>query len=310
MSQYNQKNIEDMDFKELRQTVADLSADLSKYKRLLDVYMEDAESSGLRKTLKLENGRLKTEIKTVAGEIATKVSDKDMESAITQKAANIVAYVAKAAKLSEAIEVDEIPEDADINEIYVVCDYDADGNKISETYYYYNNISENWEEAVGETIYSVFEQDGHGFRLKGNVKISGDLITEGTISGITIESEDENGNIVRMEDGFLRIVRGEKLKAVLGTADDDVYSPYMVFGAGTDDINPTIVGIPYAKGTMLLLKSESGFELQFTPTLSKTPQGIWFYDDNDGKTEARIGFGNSTVDFSNATVKGFKITFG
>ena len=56
----------------------------------------------------------------------------------------------------------------------------------TEKYYYYNEISLSWVEVSDNCVYSAFIQTANGFKLSGIVKIDGDLITEGTISGITI----------------------------------------------------------------------------------------------------------------------------
>lgn len=54
--------------------------------------------------------------------------------------------------------------------------------KYNNKYYYYNSLSEEWKETAG-IIYTKFEQTSNGFKLIGNVKIDGSLITSGTISG-------------------------------------------------------------------------------------------------------------------------------
>ncbi len=237
MSLHNQKNIEDMNFDELRQTVSDMRAELTKYKKLLDLYLEDAENSALGKTLKLENGKLKTQIKAIAGEIATKVSNGDMESAITQNASEILTevaniektlkseiainenkirtYVAKTSDLSGAIEVTSTSKFRNTEKIYVIRKYDDDDTTItSETYYYYNSISEDWEQlSDGGCIYSVFEQTTDGFKMRGNVKISGDLITEGSIFGITVGT-----NPNQFGDGVRLNSETQRLELVLGGA--------------------------------------------------------------------------------------------
>lgn len=53
--------------------------------------------------------------------------------------------------------------------------------KYNNKYYYYNSLSEEWKETAG-IIYTKFEQTSDGFKLIGNVKIDGSLITSGTIS--------------------------------------------------------------------------------------------------------------------------------
>lgn len=61
-----------------------------------------------------------------------------------------------------------------------ICVYN--GNK-----YYYNSITQTWREYdEDEGVHSAFSQTADGFRLNGCVKVSGDLISEGTITGTDI----------------------------------------------------------------------------------------------------------------------------
>ncbi len=344
MSLYNNKEIEEMNFEELRAEVSAMRSELTKYKRLLDLFTEDLENSALGKSLTMENGKLRTEIKAVAGEISTKVEDleEELTTQITQNAESITAvakdadekiaelelnaeglrsYVARAAKLSEAQEVSAKKDMTDTDEIYVIRDKDNDGNIMSEAYYYYDIASEDWELASEETIYTVFEQYGNGFRLKGNVRISGDLISEGTIDGIRVQSSDDSGNVICLMKGYLYLypeTDEDSSKFSIGMYEiNDTYCPYIVFGEGSGSESKPIAGLPIIRGTMLMEKDINGFNMAFTPSDGSSRQGIYFHDSTfDGTARiaffqnTRVDFGHTVLDFENATITGLRVTFG
>ena len=225
MSLHNQKNIEDMNFEELRQTVSDMRAELTKYKKLLDLYLEDAENSALGKTLKLENGKLKTQIKAIAGEIATNVT--------------------KEIDVSDAIPTDEIPTESgnyDTGTIYKYTET-VDGKKVT-TYYYYNTITKKWDVVTDFSLMSVFQQTPEGFRLKGDVvKVDGScvltdsLVFDSPDNPIQVQySADGNENnwhseFVSGQDMFMRLQIGatwsDAMKIVGEDGDSANLPPYI-----------------------------------------------------------------------------------
>lgn len=237
MSLYSEKDIEEMGFKELRLAVAEMRAELTKFKKLLEMINEDMESSAIGKTLSVENGKLKTQIKVLAGEISTKVSDEDMESVITQlageistkvsdedmesaieqMAGKITSQVIKDIDVSDAIKTELVPSNNgnfDTSAIYkyVEITEDSEGNK-QETvkYYYYNDVTEKWEgvtestltsffeqTADGIKLKSIFEQTEDGFKLKGDVKVDGSCILTGSL---TFDSSDKPLEVQYSADG-------------------------------------------------------------------------------------------------------------
>lgn len=124
--------------------------------------------------------------------IQTKVSKTDLDaklkeySTITQTAQQIQTVVSKSADLSKAIIIPSLEYATNKEKIYVVQESDDDGNVLSETYYYFNDITRQWEILSGDSIYTVFNQTAEGFSLKGNVLIDGNtVITKNlTLSGI------------------------------------------------------------------------------------------------------------------------------
>ena len=66
----------------------------------------------------------------------------------------------------------------DKTKIYVIQTKNTAKTKvISETYYYYNTLTEKWEVLSGDSIYTMFTQTENGFEFKGNVVINGGSIT-------------------------------------------------------------------------------------------------------------------------------------
>lgn len=173
-------------------------------------------------------------------------------------------------------------------------------------------------------LFPAFYEDEDEERLF----INAEYIRSGTLSGITVESassftvESDKSttmtNLTRLKDGTLSLFptyntkTGGASKLTLG------YSPseqevYMLLGAGSGAgsiIGPNNLTIPL--GTLLMYKQKKSAGLVMYGSdyqeNVKDPQGIWFYDYNwDGhNAESKITFGNSTVDFSNATVIGLE----
>jgi hypothetical protein len=101
---------------------------------------------------------------------------------------------------------------SDTSKVYKICEYaeNEDGEEVpvSTTYYYYNELSENWEAMSGDTIYSVFEQTAEGFVFKGNVIVGGTLKGVDLI-GATLEAggTDMTGLKIKIRpDGIARSI--------------------------------------------------------------------------------------------------------
>lgn len=63
-------------------------------------------------------------------------------------------------------------------------------SKADQKKHYYNSITKKWESTDSDGISSLFTQTSNGFELDGSVKISGDLITSGTVSADRIDTDD------------------------------------------------------------------------------------------------------------------------
>lgn len=185
-------DINKMNFKQLKNEVQLLRDELAIFKRKYEDAIYNLDSDNFGKSFTVEQNNMKAQIKITADAIKTMVSDTDLEntlskySTITQTANAIQTVVSKGANLDEAIPIDSLGNATDTEAIYVIQETDDNGKLLSETYYYFNDLTEQWEILSGDSIYTVFNQTAEGFSLKGNVLIDGNtVITKNlTLSGI------------------------------------------------------------------------------------------------------------------------------
>lgn len=69
----------------------------------------------------------------------------------------------------------------------MLCLYDG-------TYYYFNDVTNTWKTYPASGITTMFKQTSSGFELTGDVSISGDLITDGTITGTSLQTPKDRFN--------------------------------------------------------------------------------------------------------------------
>ena len=143
---------------------------------------------------------MRTAIEVTAEGIKTKLSKEDLDAYSTkmQTAEQIQNIVSKGAKLDEAIPITSLDKRTDTSKIYVMRETDDSGNILSETYYYFNDITATWEVLSGDNIYTVFNQTAEGFELKGNVKVDGSCILTETL---TFDSADRPLDVQYSADG-------------------------------------------------------------------------------------------------------------
>lgn len=166
-------NIEKMDVKQLRNAVQLLYDEVAIMKRKYEDILYNLDDDNFSSQFIKEKGDMKTAIEVNAEGIKTKVSNEELQKYTTlEQTANAISTHAYAsADLSSAKEITDLKQATDITKTYYI--KDSDGNK---TYYYYNEISKDWEEIIGGGIDTVFEQTATGFKLKGNVLIDGDTV--------------------------------------------------------------------------------------------------------------------------------------
>lgn len=102
--------------------------------------------------------------------------------------------------------------------------------KYGGNYYYYDEYSDTWKLYPYGGIYTAFEQTAAGFRLTGDVTISGDLITEGTISGVMVRTKPSLvGDNVRLNSD------NNSIELMYGNT---VIGQWRMFDLGTSVIRP------------------------------------------------------------------------
>ena len=170
--------------KRLRNEVQVLRDELAKMKRTFEDILYNLDTDNFCSRFVKEQNDMRTAIEVTAEGIKSTVSKGDMEkySTITQTAESIQNIVSKLTNLSESIAIPSLDKATDKSQIYVIRTTNESGNVTSETYYYFNDVTNKWEVLSGESLYTVFEQTAEGFELKGNVKVDGSCILTDTLT--------------------------------------------------------------------------------------------------------------------------------
>ena len=115
------------------------------------------------------------------------------QSDIEVNADNIKMRVAKSVEYSTATRDSNIPTASNTTAAEKKKLYFCTTN---EKYYYYNELSGAWVEVGDKCVYSAFIQTADGFEFSDIVKINGDLIVSGTISGNRIKGGAITGSTI------------------------------------------------------------------------------------------------------------------
>ena len=124
----------------------------------------------------------------------------------------------------------------EVKQVYAIKEYDGRGTPGNRdrgyvwknvgvepnVYYVYNELEEDWVETRTNELKTAFIQTSDGFKFDGTVKINGNLITEGTISGVNIHVDTDAyvGNNLyigefgeRLEEKFIRFTQTANIRA-------------------------------------------------------------------------------------------------
>ena len=205
-----EENIEKMDFKELRREVMLLRDELAILSRKYEDAIYNLDDDNFSARMRKEKKDMSTQILQTAEQIqlqAEKIDENDtyylsqftvtagkIESAvkavdslngtfntqITQTGDRIRMVANAAYKNPTEVEDFSVVSSKDTTKVY----YD----KKTKLYYHHDGYS--WVSSTNGNFGSVFEQTEGGFKLKGNVSISGTLITDGSISASKIKTDD------------------------------------------------------------------------------------------------------------------------
>ena len=207
-----EENISKMNFKELRDEVQLLRDELAIFKRKYEDAIYNLDSENLGKSFTIAQNNLKAQIKITADALKSTVTKEELKtellnySTIEQTADSISSYVQRQMNLKTAEVIPNIAYATDTSKIYKIQTYNSDGTiVVGETYYYYNSISQEWEELSGDTIYTMFEQTDEGFKLRGNTVIDGAAtITRNLVLSGNVTWDMENSPVLTQysSDGY------------------------------------------------------------------------------------------------------------
>lgn len=232
-----------------------------------------------------DNAKKISTVELTAEELSTQVTEnktdadsqiEELSSKITQTAEGITARVEASYNLANAESATSADDMTDTEKIYVIEKTNDDGTVTGAIYYHFNNITEEWEIISGDSIYTVFEQTSDGFILKGNVNISGDLITMGTISAERIDTENLSCTKLYAKDNPDKYY--VKLNGSFG--DFGIYSP---LSAEEDKVNDStcMFGVYNATPNVNFYVYSNNF-LGYDVTNHKTwVKGVWDFSGDD-----------------------------
>jgi hypothetical protein len=214
-----------MDLKQLRNEVQLLRDELAITKRKYEDILYNLDDANFSERFVKEKDNMKTAITVTAEGIKTLVTKDVFESEMMQTASLIATKVSNTelGKYSTTAQTENLIQSAvnafgddyvtnslfeqransikmSVNAMYsnpeevtLFNKYNADKDKVYHekneneninTYWYFNG--EEWCESNNANFGTVFEQTSTGFALKGNVTISGNLLTQGEIKGLTV----------------------------------------------------------------------------------------------------------------------------
>ncbi len=162
--------------------------------------------------------------------------------------------------------------------------HDTDAN----VYYHYNIISEAWEKIEGNSIQSAFIQTADGFSLSGIVSISGDLITDGTISSERIDTNNLSCTALYAKDN----PDGYSVRLNGGLGDFGIFNPN-ASDVGYANSSDCMFGIYNSIGSVSFCSYGNSFLTYVTDGARRIakPQGTWDFSECDSNLTARAVFG-------------------
>ena len=184
-----EENIEKMDFKELRAEVQLLRDELAVFKRKMEDAMYNLDGDNFSGVYTAEQDDMKAQVKITTDAITALVAEKDNFATITMLSDSITSTVSKS--LTAYFEQSKMPtaENTSATEKTMLCLYD-------DEYYYFDDFDNKWKIYPEGGIKTMFKQKGTKFELTGNVRISGSLITTGSISGDRISGGTITGTTI------------------------------------------------------------------------------------------------------------------
>lgn len=212
------KDINQMDFKELRNEVQLLRDELAMMKRQYEDLFYNLDYENFSGNIIKEKNDMKTQIEVNEKGISTLVSSLDNYSTISQTNNKIAMVVSKSVSASFVSDVKPTRSNTTDAEKGMICEYNGE-------FYYYNNVSLSWNKCPYQNeIKSLFEQTSDGFNLVGDVSVKGKILS----------TNEEN--YTQMSSTGLEVFLGGVQKLGMGYFEGLHDYPYITFGAGTNVI--------------------------------------------------------------------------
>lgn len=241
------KDINKMDFKELRSEVQLLRDELAVMRREYDDLFHNLDNENFSGSILKEKKDMKTQIQVNEKGISTLVSSLGNYSTITQTNNKIAMVVSKSVSATFVLtdkngeEIEPTRDNTSAEEKGMICRY-------NDEFYYYNNVSLSWNKCPYQNeIKSLFEQTSDGFNLVGDVSVKGKIIS----------SDTETDNYAQMSSTGLNVFINGENKIGMGYFGGFYNYPYITIGAGTDSETIVDVGCVYKLGKGLWIGDAS-----------------------------------------------------
>lgn len=171
-----------------------------------DIVTEAKMEAAIEVSASIIRGEVSSEVESLWDELAYVETTADKIASRVQK--NITAHFTSNVKPTNSNTND--------NDKSMLCLYDGD-------YYYYDEYSNSWKIYPYQSgIYTAFEQTAYGFNLTGDVSIDGDLISGGTVTGVSVSTAANFwGDCVRLNsaNNSFELVLGQTVLGRWGLSD-------------------------------------------------------------------------------------------
>lgn len=178
-------DINKMDFKQLRNEVQLLRDELAIMKRKYEDILYNLDNENFSSRFIKEKDGMKTSIEQTEKSI-TLQAEKVEENSSSIGNLEVTADAISANVSSVFNEIEEISSKDELRTKPTNKIYSLNGEN-----YHYNSIMNEWEKIVGNSVASSFVQVDDGFYLKGDVKLNGNLISNGRIEGYNAAGEKD-----------------------------------------------------------------------------------------------------------------------
>lgn len=165
-----------------------------------------------------------------------------------------------------------------------------------------------------ENVFMALTDNGNNQGIFGyqngdltDIYINATYIKGGTLTGVTVQSVDEDDNIIELSDGFFNVKpQGETTKLQIGTTySNNVYNPYILIGSGDGGFETSLLDIPIKSSTGLIYKNANGMMISYAPSDVEKFMAIQFLETGSINFLGNINFsGAKSIDFGDHAPSG------